>query len=113
MVFPWNIPQTCGRCHADPEYMKPYKIPTNQLAEYKQSVHARALFEKKDLSAPVCNDCHGNHGANPPEVAAVAFVCRQCHPANGELFSKSPHKKAFDALGVYRVRSLPRKPQDP
>ncbi len=99
MAFPWNIPQTCGRCHADPEYMKPYKVPTNQLAEYKQSVHARALFEKKDLSAPVCNDCHGNHGANPPEVAAVAFVCRQCHPANGELFSKSPHKKAFDAMG--------------
>jgi hypothetical protein len=99
-IFPWNIPQTCGRCHSDREYMKTYKISTNQVEEYKQSVHAKALFKKKDLSAPVCNDCHGNHGAAPPEIASIAFVCRQCHPSTGELFAKSPHKKAFDELGI-------------
>ena len=99
-IFPWNIPQTCGRCHADPGTMKAYKIPTNQVEEYKQSVHAKALFEKKDLSAPVCNDCHGNHGAVPPEVVSIAFVCRQCHLSNAELFAKSPHKKGFDELGL-------------
>jgi len=99
-VFPWNIPQTCGRCHSDAGLMKPYGIPVNQVDEYKQSVHARALFEKKDLSAPVCNDCHGNHGAAPPEVTSIAFVCRQCHPSAGDLFAKSPHKEAFDALGI-------------
>lgn len=98
-TFPWNIPQTCGRCHADANLMKAYKIPTDQLEEYKQSVHARALFEKKDLSAPACNSCHGNHGAAPPNVKSIAFVCRQCHPSAGELFSKSPHKKAFDEAG--------------
>jgi len=98
-TFPWNIPQTCGRCHADPKLMKDYQIPTNQLEEYKGSVHAQALFEKKDLSAPACNDCHGNHGAVPPEVQSIASVCRQCHPSTGELFSKSPHKKAFDEIG--------------
>jgi predicted CXXCH cytochrome family protein len=100
LTFPWNIPQTCGRCHADASYMTGYKIPTNQLAEYKESVHARALFEKKDLSAPTCNDCHGNHGAFPPEVKSIASVCRQCHPSTGDLFSRSPHKKAFDEVGV-------------
>jgi predicted CXXCH cytochrome family protein len=99
-TFPWNIPQTCGRCHADKDYMAGYKIPTDQLADYKESVHARALFDKKDLSAPVCNDCHGNHGAFPPSVTSVASVCRQCHPSTGELFSRSPHKKAFDDLGA-------------
>jgi len=98
-TFPWNIPQTCGRCHADANFMKAYKIPTDQLGEYKQSVHAQALYEKKDLSAPACNSCHGNHGAAPPEVKSIAFVCRQCHPSAGELFSKSPHKKAFDEMG--------------
>jgi predicted CXXCH cytochrome family protein len=98
-TFPWNIPQTCGRCHADPNLMKDYHIPTNQLEQYKGSVHAQALFDKKDLSAPTCNDCHGNHGAVPPEVQSIASVCRQCHPSTGELFSKSPHKKAFDAIG--------------
>jgi len=80
--------------------MKAYGLPTNQLDEYKESVHAQALFEKKDLSAPACNDCHGNHGAAPPEVTSVAFVCRQCHPSAGELFSKSPHKAAYDGLGI-------------
>jgi predicted CXXCH cytochrome family protein len=99
-TFPWNIPQTCGRCHADKGLMEGYRIPTDQLDEYKASVHAKALFEKKDLSAPVCNDCHGNHGAYPPSVTSVASVCRQCHPSTGELFTKSPHKKAFDELGA-------------
>ncbi len=99
-TFPWNIPQTCGRCHSDKEYMQGYKISTNQWYDYKESVHANALFEKKDLSAPTCNDCHGNHGATPPEVTSIAFVCRQCHPSAGELFSQSPHKEAFDELEI-------------
>jgi predicted CXXCH cytochrome family protein len=80
--------------------MEGYGISVTQTEGYKQSVHARALFEKKDLSAPVCNDCHGNHGATPPEVSSIAFVCRQCHPSTGELFSESPHKTAFDELDI-------------
>ncbi|MFB0566915.1 MAG: cytochrome c3 family protein [Candidatus Aminicenantaceae bacterium] len=100
MTFPWNIPQTCNRCHSDKEYMKNYKIPTNQWENYKESVHAHALFDKKDLSAPVCNDCHGNHGAFPPEVTSISYVCRQCHPSTGELFSQSPHKKVYDEMGI-------------
>ncbi len=98
-TFPWNIPQTCGKCHADAAVMGSYGIPTNQLAQYRESVHAAALFDKKDMSAPACNDCHGNHGAVPPEVQSIASVCRQCHPSAGGLFSKSPHKKAFDEVG--------------
>jgi len=100
LTFPWNISQTCATCHASQDYMKGYRISTNQLDDYKQSVHAHALFEKKDLSAPTCNDCHGNHGATPPEIMSIAYVCRQCHPSTGELFSKSPHKKAFDEMGI-------------
>ncbi len=99
-TFAWNIPQTCSRCHSDPEYMKPYGIPAQQVEEYRESVHAFALYQKKDLSAPVCNDCHGNHGAAPPEVTAVAFVCRQCHQSAGQLFSRSPHQAAYHDLGI-------------
>lgn len=99
-TFPWNIPQSCSRCHSDQNYMKDYKIPLTQWDDYKESVHAHALFEKKDLSAPTCNDCHGNHGAIPPEVTSIAYICRQCHPSTGELFSRSPHKNAFDELEI-------------
>lgn len=100
LTFPWNVPDTCGRCHSDQKYMKAYGIPTNPVEEFKQSVHAKALYEKKDLSAPVCNDCHGTHGAAPPEVASVSFVCRQCHASTGKLFLQSPHKAAFDKMGI-------------
>ena len=43
------------------------RLPTNQLEQFKQSVHGKALLEKGDLGAPACNDCHGNHAALPPE----------------------------------------------
>jgi predicted CXXCH cytochrome family protein len=99
-TFPWNIPQMCGRCHSDQDYMRDYNISTSQWDDYKESVHAHALFEKKDLSAPTCNDCHGNHGAIPPEVTSIAYVCHQCHPSAGDLFSQSPHKMAFDELEI-------------
>ncbi len=99
-TFPWNIPEMCSRCHSNEDYMKGYNIPTDQDENYRQSVHAYALFDKKDLSAPVCNDCHGNHGAAPPEVTSIAFVCHQCHPSAADLFAQSPHKEAYDEMGI-------------
>jgi predicted CXXCH cytochrome family protein len=58
------------------------------------------LFKKLDLSAPTCNDCHGNHGAVPPGAASVANVCGTCHVRQSDLFQKSPHKPVFEGLGV-------------
>ena len=95
-VYPSNVAETCSRCHADADYMRGFGIPSDQFDKYKTSVHARALYEKQDLSAPTCNDCHGNHGATPPGIASVANVCGQCHARQAELFQTSPHKAAFD-----------------
>jgi predicted CXXCH cytochrome family protein len=80
--------------------MKKYGIPTDQLQKYETSVHAEALFKRHDLSAPTCNDCHGNHGAAPPGTASVGNVCGTCHARQSELFAKSPHKTAFDAMNL-------------
>jgi predicted CXXCH cytochrome family protein len=96
LVHPTNIPTTCARCHADADYMKPYKIPTDQYDGFVRSVHGVALLEKKDVAAPACNDCHGNHGAMPPGIESISKVCGTCHALNADLFSVSPHKKAFD-----------------
>ncbi len=98
-VNAFNIPTTCGRCHSDADRMKPYGIPTTQLAEYKSSVHGKALLEKHDASAPSCNDCHGNHGAAPPNVESISNVCGTCHALNAELFRQSRHKVEFDRMG--------------
>ncbi len=95
-VHAQNLPATCAHCHADAAYMKGYKIPTDQYAKFTKSVHGVALLQKRDLAAPACNDCHGNHGAIPPGVESISKVCGTCHALNADLFSASPHKKAFD-----------------
>jgi hypothetical protein len=94
-VYPLHVADTCGGCHANAEYMAQYKIPTDQVANYKKSVHYQLMTKKGDLSAPTCNDCHGNHGAAPPGISWVGNVCGQCHPINAELFSKSRHAQVF------------------
>jgi predicted CXXCH cytochrome family protein len=95
-VYATNVADTCGKCHSDPERMNAYNIPHDQMDKYKTSVHARALYEKHDLSAPTCNDCHGNHGAVPPGLTSVANVCGQCHGRQAGLFKDSPHKDPFE-----------------
>jgi predicted CXXCH cytochrome family protein len=95
-VYPLNVADTCAKCHGNADYMRSFKIPTDQVAKFKTSVHAKSLYDKQDLSAPTCNDCHGNHGAAPPGIASVANVCGQCHARQADLFQTSPHKVAFD-----------------
>jgi len=91
-VFPTNVATTCASCHADPAHMAGYKLadgsplPTSQLADYRKSVHFAALTKGNDLSAPTCNDCHGNHGAAPPGVGAIANVCGTCHAVFAQKF---------------------------
>ena len=99
-TYPVKVVETCGRCHGDAKYMQGYKIATDVVDKYKQSVHYEALTRKGDLSAPTCNVCHGNHGATPPGVDSVANVCGTCHSLTAEFFNQSPHKKAFAAMGL-------------
>jgi len=101
-VYAQRVPETCGACHADPKIMSGFTradgspLPTTQLAEYRTSVHGRALLEGGDLGAPRCNTCHGNHAATPPGIAGVSRSCNLCHSANASLFDGSKHKHAFD-----------------
>jgi hypothetical protein len=95
-VFPTNVAATCASCHADQKHMAEYKIPTSQFADYQKSVHYAALTKGNDLSAPTCNDCHGNHGATPPGVGAIANVCGTCHAVFATKFQTSVHAQIFD-----------------
>jgi len=99
-IHPTRVAETCGACHADAKYMAGYKIPTDQLEKYRQSVHWKTMSVKGDLSAPTCNSCHGNHGAAPPGISWVGNVCGQCHTVMAELFAKSVHAKVFAQMGV-------------
>jgi hypothetical protein len=99
-VHPLRVAETCARCHADAAHMAGRSLPTDQLAKFTSSVHWKAMTAKGDLSAPTCNDCHGNHGAAPPGVSWVGNVCGQCHSAMADLFAASLHAKVFPSLGV-------------
>jgi predicted CXXCH cytochrome family protein len=99
-VHPLRVADTCGACHADPKYMEPYNITTDQLQEYRQSVHWKMMSVEGDLSAPTCNDCHGNHGATPPGISWVGNVCGQCHVVQAGLFNKSVLAKVFVEIGT-------------
>jgi len=99
-VNPVNVAKTCSRCHSDAEYMKQYGIPTNQYAQYITSVHYQDMVVRGDLSAPTCTTCHGNHGAVPPGVDKVQNVCASCHVFQAQMYGKSSHNKAFEALNL-------------
>jgi hypothetical protein len=70
----FNIPQTCGRCHQGVE------------SEYWEGIHGR-LVKRGETDAPVCTNCHGEHGIishndpnSPVSHARVAeATCAPCH----------------------------------
>jgi len=101
-VYPKTVAETCSSCHSDPVRMAGYTtahgspLPVNQYEKWRRSVHAAAMFAKDDLSAPTCNDCHGNHGATPPQLESIAFVCGHCHGREAGLFRSSAKHAGFE-----------------
>jgi predicted CXXCH cytochrome family protein len=95
-VHPLHVADLCGSCHADQELMERREHTFDELRDYRASVHARLLYEEGDVSAPTCNDCHGNHGAAPPGIASVRNVCGQCHATMAEYFAAAGHVEPFD-----------------
>jgi len=95
-VHPTRVADTCARCHNQVDLMDSYGITASQHVGYKSSVHAEALYDKGDTSAPTCNDCHGSHGAAPPGVQSVTAVCGSCHTREATLFRETELKKGVD-----------------
>lgn len=95
-VHALNLPMTCQKCHGDADYMREYGLRTNQFSDFAESVHGKALLEEQDVGAPACNDCHGNHGALPPDVASLTQVCGRCHVNNERYFLASAMAEPFE-----------------
>lgn len=98
-IHPANVAETCGECHNNSALMQSYGINANQYHLYKESIHAKMIYENKDYSAPTCNDCHGNHGAIPPGIRNIAEVCGQCHVLQAEFYEGSFHSDIFENIG--------------
>ena len=71
----YNIPHTCGKCHAD------------IVAQYDMSIHGKALAAGiKD--SPTCIDCHGEHDIEPPST--------ENSPASRQQISRSTCPRCHD-----------------
>jgi nitrate/TMAO reductase-like tetraheme cytochrome c subunit len=110
-VYPTRVAETCRGCHADGGKMAGYLLPNgrplpiDQYSRWRQSIHAAAMFEREDLTAPTCNDCHGNHGATPPGLDSLTFVCGQCHGREADLFRGSPKHAGLVSHNEYLQES--------
>jgi predicted CXXCH cytochrome family protein len=99
-----NIPEFCGSCHSDPNFMGKYQPSprVDQLAQYTNSVHGQQLAAGRKRAAE-CVDCHGVHNtravsdplstANPQRVSQT---CAKCHAATAEAFAGTRHAKVFN-----------------
>ena len=104
-VYPTRVAETCASCHSDAELMSGREYHGRPLGHdqhelWSKSVHAQAMMEKGDLSAATCNDCHGNHGAVPPDVDSVANACGTCHVKVAQLFSRTIMKHRFEEVDL-------------
>lgn len=70
----FNIPATCGRCHQSVEQ------------DYTEGIHGQ-LAARGETDAPVCTDCHGEHGILSPDdprspvsrSKVAEMTCSPCH----------------------------------
>jgi predicted CXXCH cytochrome family protein len=104
-IYPTHVAETCAHCHSDPQRMagrtyNGHPLGFNQYDQWQHGVHGKALLEKGDLSAPTCNDCHGNHGAMPPGVNSVANACGTCHGKVAKLFAETNMRHKFEEAGL-------------
>jgi cytochrome b subunit of formate dehydrogenase len=100
-----NLPQTCGRCHADPAFQTRHKTAiAHPVDAYRASVHGRALLAGRPAAS--CADCHGTHAVQPARDArspinrwSVPRTCGTCHGAAQKAYEASVHGQAV-ARGV-------------
>ena len=100
-VYPGNVAATCTICHGFKPMMDQFNLPVDIYDDYAESVHGVAVLERGDFSAPTCNDCHGNHGAQPPDIVSVKMVCGMCHVNNFDLFRKTSMSQMFEIRGLH------------
>ena len=103
-----QVPELCASCHSDATYMHKFNpsLRTDQLAQYKTSVHGQRLA-KGDEQVAVCTDCHSVHGIRPASDSRssvnplnVASTCSRCHSDANRM---KPYGIPTDQFAGYSV----------
>ena len=82
--------ESCADCHED------------EYAEYRDSIHGRALLSKEDVNVPACVDCHGFHSMGSATGAEFRSqspaLCATCH-ADEQMMAK--YQLSSDVFNTY------------
>lgn len=77
--------QLCASCHSDPNQMRQYGLPADQVAELRTSRHGE-LLDRGNSDGPTCSDCHDAHAILRPDDARskvyptnIPTTCARCH----------------------------------
>jgi cytochrome c553 len=105
-----QIPQVCGRCHADASFMKRYNpsLRVDQVAEYESSVHGRRLRQLGDPKVATCASCHPAHNIRPPsDPKSSVYPLRGGHlrPLSRDASTRLA-KTPIDQMAVQDLRPL-------
>lgn len=78
--------EVCSSCHGDPDQMRQYGLPADEIAELRTSRHGQLLLDEGNLDAPTCSDCHDPHMTLRPDDARsgvhptnISATCARCH----------------------------------
>jgi formate dehydrogenase gamma subunit len=101
-----NLADTCGSCHANPQFLAKHQIDFAKPVEaYRLSVHGKAVAAGNE-NAPSCSDCHGNHAVfrgrdqrSKINHWNVPATCGTCHKDIQNVYQESVHGSAV-ARGV-------------
>jgi hypothetical protein len=76
----------CASCHGDPDEMRQYGLPADQIAELRTSRHGQLLLDDHNFDAPTCSDCHDPHATLRADDARsevyptnISETCAHCH----------------------------------
>lgn len=90
----FNIPKTCGRCHA----------AISQ--DYLEGIHGE-LVERGEVDAPTCTHCHGEHGILPvadprSPVSPYRLAEATCTPCHESAFLNEKYDLPTGRLASFR-----------
>ncbi|MCX9010322.1 MAG: hypothetical protein OIN66_04280 [Candidatus Methanoperedens sp.] len=79
-----NIPETCGKCHAE------------ELDHFRNTMHYQRL--KSESRAPSCVTCHRPHTFKVLKASELTPLCSTCHNPTDHVATASVPKDAKNAL---------------
>lgn len=93
-----NLPDTCGKCHNDPDFVGQFQMGFRDvIGQYHNSIHGRLAAEGRE-DVPNCATCHNTHDIKnrvQPGSSISSFnvpdTCGQCHADIAQEYKESVH----------------------